>query len=89
MAKPSYGGLFKDVRNNLTKRFDDWSHETVRNADSINISKTDREDSNKCSGQTSPGINHTSYENKIGEMIECSHQGEGCYGVRRCIDDGR
>jgi len=46
MAKPSYGGLFKDVRNNLTKRFDDWSHETVRNADFINNSKSGRKDSN-------------------------------------------
>jgi hypothetical protein len=50
MAKPSYRGVFKDVRNNLTKRFDDWSHEIVRNADSVNSSKTDREDSDTCSG---------------------------------------
>jgi hypothetical protein len=46
MAKPSYRGVFKDVKYNLTKEFDDWSHETARNADSVNSSKSGREDSN-------------------------------------------
>jgi hypothetical protein len=46
MEKTSYRGVFKDVKYNFTKGFDDWSHETARNADSINNSKSGREDSN-------------------------------------------
>jgi hypothetical protein len=46
MAKPSYRGMFKDVIYNLTKGFDDWSHKTARNADSVNSSKSGRKDSN-------------------------------------------
>jgi len=46
MAKPSYRGVFKDVKYNLTKGFDDRSNETVRNTDSVNSSKSGREDSN-------------------------------------------
>jgi hypothetical protein len=46
MAKPSYRGVFKDVSYNLTKGFDDRSHETARNANSVSNSKTGREDSN-------------------------------------------
>ena len=39
MAKPSYRGVFKDVKYNLTKGFDDWSNKTA-NADSINSRKS-------------------------------------------------
>ena len=46
MAKPSYRDVFKDVKYNLTKGFDDQSNETVRNADSVNNSKSGLEDSN-------------------------------------------
>jgi hypothetical protein len=46
MVKPSYRGMFKDVSYNFTKGFDDWSHETVRNADSVSSSKTGCKDSN-------------------------------------------
>jgi hypothetical protein len=50
VAKPSYRGVFKDAKYNLTKGFDDWGNETVRNADSINSSKAGREDSNTYRG---------------------------------------
>jgi hypothetical protein len=50
MAKPSYRGVFKDVKYNLTKGFDDGSNETVRNADSVNSCKTGRGDSNTYNG---------------------------------------
>jgi hypothetical protein len=50
MAKPFYRGMFKDVRYNLTKGFDDWSNQTARNTNSINNSKTGHEDSNTYNG---------------------------------------
>jgi hypothetical protein len=28
------------------------------------------------------------HKNMMGEMMECSHQGEGCGGSRKWIDDG-
>jgi hypothetical protein len=46
MVKPPYRGMFKDITYNFTKRFDDRSHETARNANSVSSSKTGREDSN-------------------------------------------
>jgi hypothetical protein len=50
MTKPFYRGVFKDIRYNLTKGFDDLSHETARNANFVNSSKIDREDSNIYNG---------------------------------------
>jgi hypothetical protein len=46
MAKPFYRGVFKDVNYNFAKGIDGWSHETAWNTNSVNSSKTGREDSN-------------------------------------------
>jgi hypothetical protein len=53
MVKPFYIGVYKYVNYNLTKGFDDWRHETVRNTDFVKSSKADREDNNtaNCDGQ--------------------------------------
>jgi hypothetical protein len=81
MAKPSYRDTFKDIKYNSTQGFGDWSHEAMRNADSINRSKTNHEDSNTCNGKLHLGstILHLRYlicreesEYNIGRMMECS-----------------
>ena len=50
MANPFYRDVFKDVVHNSTKGFDDYSHKTAGNADSVNSSKAGREDSNIYNG---------------------------------------
>jgi hypothetical protein len=50
MEKPYYRDMFKDLISNFTKRIDNWSHKTARNAKSVNSSNAGREDSNTNNG---------------------------------------